>query len=621
MKSPSLSQLRAAVLPFVTRSLRGNRLRRYTLLSMMLAGLTVIIGAWITLSPGGFERELRQEFGMEESRYERERQEFTIFADEQEDFEEYLRARAELATPGWNPYGYRADELANRANEARALVHSAVLSPAPLERRALAAHAQAALAKHDALHPAGLPNNHWDSWSFDWYNDRDVALLQTIVDAELRPHVVRYESPFGLRDALRFTGVLAGIGLTMLTLVFGPLLVGTQMAQEAHENTLMPLTGTGLRARDLVLGLFAGPMTVIAIVALPQAALLLLAATFTGSLTPALAVLPVVAAASFFLSMLTMLVGLAIGRRRTPGVIGIALLAALGGLAMIGLGLGFSIRGSSAGVLALLPDAAAIHLVRASLVPPEPLWTYATAVKADTAIALGAFGVGLLGLLGARALERQLSGVPGVSLSRLEAFCAAAISIVMVSRAFPVAEREWNIEEAFYINLGLLTIPLLVTLMMRVPVGDIPARMRKIPLWSIVGELFSYVALFGLVTLLSLRGTQHLDDLFHPIALMYLCYTLVLAALLVIRVTAVPASIAGRLWIGFCGMFTCMTFVHAAEWADRGSRMDLEDVFALFHVSPVLGLAQLGLTVVVPILLVRAIRPPEAPSKPEAAAA
>ena len=100
MKSPSLSQLRAAVLPFVTRSLRGNRLRRYTLLSMMLAGLTVIIGAWITLSPGGFERELRQEFGMEESRYERERQEFTIFADEQEDFEEYLRARAELATPG-----------------------------------------------------------------------------------------------------------------------------------------------------------------------------------------------------------------------------------------------------------------------------------------------------------------------------------------------------------------------------------------------------------------------------------------------------------------------------------------------------------------------------------------
>lgn len=272
-------------------------------------------------------------------------------------------------------------------------------------------------------------------------------------------------------------------------------------------------------------------------------------------------------------------------------------------------------------MLALLPDAAAIHLVRASLVPPEPLWTYATAVKADTAIALGAFGVGLLGLLGARALERQLSGVPGVSLSRLEAFCAAAISIVMVSRAFPVAEREWNIEEAFYINLGLLTIPLLVTLMMRVPVGDIPARMRKIPLWSIVGELFSYVALFGLVTLLSLRGTQHLDDLFHPIALMYLCYTLVLAALLVIRVTAVPASIAGRLWIGFCGVFTCMTFVHAAEWADRGSRMDLEDVFALFHVSPVLGLAQIGLTVAVPILLVRAIRPPEAPSKPEAAAA
>ena len=80
MKAPSLSQLRAAALPFVTRSLRGNRLRRYTLLSMMLAALTVMVGTWITLSPGSFERELRHEFGMEDARYERERQEFTIAA-------------------------------------------------------------------------------------------------------------------------------------------------------------------------------------------------------------------------------------------------------------------------------------------------------------------------------------------------------------------------------------------------------------------------------------------------------------------------------------------------------------------------------------------------------------
>ena len=108
MKAPSLSQLRAAVLPFVTRSLRGNRLRRYTLLSMMLAALTVMVGTWITLSPGSFERELRHEFGMEDARYERERQEFTIFADDDEEFAALTRARANVSTPGWNEYDYRA---------------------------------------------------------------------------------------------------------------------------------------------------------------------------------------------------------------------------------------------------------------------------------------------------------------------------------------------------------------------------------------------------------------------------------------------------------------------------------------------------------------------------------
>ncbi len=611
MKAPSLSQLRAAVLPFVTRSLRGNRLRRYTLLSMMLAALTVMVGTWITLSPGSFERELRHEFGMEDARYERERQEFTIFADDDDEFAALTRARENVTTPGWSDYDWRASQVANQVNEASALVDSAVNSPAPRQHAGLVRRAEIVRAQHLLLHPNGLENDHWEQWNFNWYDDREVERLHAIVNAQLVPHVVRYESPFGLRDALRFTGVLAGIGLTMLALVFGPLLVGTQMAQEAHENTLMPLTGTALRARDLVIGLFAGPMAIIAIVALPQAALLLMAATLTGSVVPALAVLPVLAAASFFLSILTMLIGLAIGRRRTPGVIGIGLLGALGFLGMAGLGLGFNVGRESAGALALLPNASAIHLIRASLVPPEPLWTYTVAVKADAAIALGAVGLALLGLLGARALERRLSGVPGVSLSRLEGFCAAAISVVMVSRAFPVAERNWNLEEMFYIDLALLTIPLLITLMMRVPVGDIPARLRKIPVWSIVGELFSYVGLFIIVTVASLSAVHNpeIDDMFHPISLMYLSYTLLVAALLVVRVTAVPSTIAGRLWVAFCGMFMCMTFVHAAEWADRGSRMDLEDVFALFHVSPVLGLLQIGLTVAVPIVLMRAIKP------------
>jgi O-antigen ligase len=127
--------------------------------------------------------------------------------------------------------------------------------------------------------------------------------------------------------------------------------------------------------------------------------------------------------------------------------------------------------------------------------------------------------------------------------------------------------------------------------------------------WSLIGELFAYVGLLFIVSVAAFGDVDELNTLLHPISLIYLSYTLVLASLVTIRATSIPAGIAGRVWLAFCGLFTCLAFGHAAAWAESGAHMDLEDVFVLFNASALLGLVQIGLTVALPILLMRSIRP------------
>ena len=56
---PFLPALRAACLPFVTRSLRGPRRRRFVLGSALLGLFVVLCGTWIGLSPGELARDVR----------------------------------------------------------------------------------------------------------------------------------------------------------------------------------------------------------------------------------------------------------------------------------------------------------------------------------------------------------------------------------------------------------------------------------------------------------------------------------------------------------------------------------------------------------------------------------
>src|SRR5690606_3516848 len=94
---------------------------------------------------------------------------------------------------------------------------------------------------------------------FNWANDRQVVALERALDAGGIPQVRVYESPLSWGDAFGIVGFLAGLALAGFVTVLGPLLVGVQQAQERHENTLMPLTGTGLKPRELALGLASGP--------------------------------------------------------------------------------------------------------------------------------------------------------------------------------------------------------------------------------------------------------------------------------------------------------------------------------------------------------------------------
>src|SRR5688500_324052 len=73
-------ELRAACLPFVSRSLRGPRLKRSLALSLLLALATCICAAWTALGDGELEREARQTLRLERSSQQRVHEDFVLYA-------------------------------------------------------------------------------------------------------------------------------------------------------------------------------------------------------------------------------------------------------------------------------------------------------------------------------------------------------------------------------------------------------------------------------------------------------------------------------------------------------------------------------------------------------------
>src|SRR5690606_34815234 len=119
------------------------------------------------------------------------------------------------------------------------------------------------------------------------------------------------------------------------------------------------------------------------------------------------------------------------------------------------------------------------------------------------------------------------------------ALAAAATAMVLVTCASPLKADGY--EPLYLLNLGVLAVPLALLLMMRVPIGDVPAAMRKVPVGGLVGEFLGWSALY-LAAAAVMVGLDQMYVLRQPVALLYALWFLGVTALLALRVTAAPLT-------------------------------------------------------------------------------
>jgi len=610
------NSLHAASLPFVTRALRGGHRVRYAVIALVFALVSVVLGAWVALGTGALERELRVELKLEQPPDEREREGFLLFADDEF---EAARLRRLIHAHG-NPIGLGGiargelnvdDELDARVIDSMRDGLIALNSVRNDRSRALRQYQEPADALLRYIDPDDLRQMGDRSYI---YIDESAfpGRVARIIAQELRPAVVVYRSPLAVADALKLTGLIAG-GMTLLLLmIYAPVLAGTQMAQEVHENTLQPLTGTALSARQLVLGLSLGPAAVVAVLAAPQVALFLAAAIAVGDVLPALAMLLVALVGGAFLTVLAQLGGFALGRTRTPGLLGVALLAALAPLLLFGLAFGLEPPRSALGLVALLPQAAAGHTLFETFLPAgtalrAPGLGAPTLADIDLSVAIGTLGMLVFAFLGLRALERRVGELAPAALRRWEALLGAGVSIGLILIANPWRLHSYDATGFYLGNLALVLVPLTILLMMRVPLGDTPPALRRVPFGGLLAEFAAGVAVFFAATT-AWVGVEHLGLVRSPVALLYLAWMLAVTGLLAIRVVALPMSLLAKVWAGVSVIGVGVAFIHVVEWSR--STHDLSRVFALWEVSPLLGVLQVALMVLIPALLVRALRHP-----------
>jgi hypothetical protein len=600
--------LHAASLPFVTRALRGGHRGRYAVIAVLLALVSVVLGAWVALGSGGFEHELRVAMKLEASKDAQERQGFLLFADDAVEARDLRSAVKEHMSP------YALTALARQdppthygpyEDRVRYSIRDGMLALDSVERNPLLRdHRPAA---RELLR--GLEQWELGGWGY-MHDGINAEQVNTIIARRLEPAVVVYRSPLAVVDAIKLTGLFAG-GLTLLLLmIYAPVLAGTQMAQEVHENTLQPLTGTALSARELVLGLSLGPAAVVALLVAPQVILFLAAAIAVGHVFPALALLLVGLIGGAFLTALAQLAGFALGGQRTPGLLGVAMLAVLAPLALFGAVFGLDLPRNGIGVLALIPQAAAGHTLFETFLPagtalraPE-LDAHALA-SAELAVAIGTLGMLCFAYLGLRALERRVGELAPAALRRGEALLGAGVSVALIMLANPLRQHSYSPTEFYLGNLALALVPMALLLMMRVPLGDTPPALRRVPFASLLGEFAVAVGLYFAVAV-GMVGLDRAALLTSPVALAYLVWMVAVVGLLAIRVVALPMTLLAKVWAGVGVIGVGVAFAHVVQWS-RDFQPSSSPLM-LWDASPLLGLLQLVLMVLIPVLLVRTLQ-------------
>jgi hypothetical protein len=581
-------QLPAFCLPFVTRSLRGGRKRRFAFFGGLFGLITLFLSFWIALGNGPFEHELRVSFDLEESEWVREHEEFIVIYHTDDEFEAFNY-------PG---------SIESRQQEARALLEAVVETPTSFRPNLELQREAAELLAHDRT----VVPDYYDPY-FHWGDESTIKRVRAIVDQKLQPQLVAYSSPLSVGDGFALMGILSGGLLLLLSFVFAPLAVGVQQAQEVHENTLQPLTGTALKPRELVLGLASGPLVVIGILALPQVGLLLLAGAANAAFLSVAGLLVVCLVGCAASCLVTQLLGHLAGRRRTPGIVGGFLLVVLGIVFSIGAAFGLNVEHEVSSALAVSPQGSAFFLLHEAFAAESLLSTYHS-LGAAASIAVGTLGLVVASVLLLLVVERRVAGRDGPALTRSEAAVGALTAIVLALMTIPVWDDPWREETGalyYLFTLAMIAPAFAVLVMGRVPLGDIPPSLRRVSLRSIMAELGAALGIHLAIVLLLVRDDFGLG-IFHPVAVLWLGWCVVVLALIAVRAVAYPVKVLSGVWLVFCGVALMVGYGHVVAWSMEASSMDAVDVFALANASPLLGLGQVVLTVWIPWSLLRALR-------------
>lgn len=588
-------RLRFAARPFVTRSLRGPRGRRAVALAILLAMCSGLAGLWIALGSGQLEHGARRKLGLEPSMHERESAAFMVFCHDDVDCR---RIERELENTG-EGFAMRLDGIAMAQSAVGTFEPSIAGEHARLHERARAAL-------------EGLPSTNGASprrRGFNWRDSDHRALLGKILDAEFRPAVVRYASPLGLSDGIALMGFFAAAMLVLLGTVVGPVVVGIAFAQESHENTLQPVAGTALSPRAIALGLMAGALAPVAIVAVPQLAIAVLSASALGKPLVFAGFVALLLPCAWALACLSAVVGLYAGRRRGPGLVGIALLAGAGTWALAGTSIGFQALGRvEAALMTMLPSGGLVLAARQAFLGGAEVRHGAMVIGPEWRLFAAAIGAIVVGVLALLAAERRIPGRIAAPLRRIEAVFGSAVLSALTLVAFS-QERPTSVILA---TLAMMVMPMQLLVMGRVPQGDTPGLRPPVDTLRLLGEFATFVALH-LALALVIVGPHFVAALLPATG--HLGWALGVAALASLRSVAAPMRLPATLWAGFSFVMAIVTFTTGVAIVTEVGRAPM---FALMPLSPWLGALQIALTVVIPVTLVRAVLRPGARSTPAA---
>jgi hypothetical protein len=594
-----IARLRIAALPFVTRSLRGGRSRRLWVLAFVLAIATSLVGGWLALGSGELERGIREDLRLEQRRYEREMREFVVIVPD--DDLAWRRATGELREAEEGGLVRRYDSVVSeRTWMARSVLNEAVATAdhARLhdpELRELAVRARALV---DELHePVVEPMGR--ARLFDWNDRNKVELLRNIVERRAIPGVERYASPLGLADAVRIVGFFACGMLLVLVIVVGPVLTGIAIAQEAHENTLQPVAGTALSARQIAGGLVLGALAPVAIVAAPQAAIVTLAGVLAGNVGTLAAFAALLVACAWAITMLALAVGLFAGRRRGSGAIAITLLAGLAVWLCAGIPLGFEPIGrTSAAIATLLPSGGLVWCMRETFLGPLSFARFEQ-VPLDGPLVAAACASLVVGALALRAAERRVVGRFVAPLHRGEVLLGSAV----LSALTVFALWQKDVDGALFASLAVMVMPMQVLLMSRVPVGDAPAGFGTVRLGGLLREFAGFVGIHFALALV-IHGPDVLDKLVGLPAI-HVVWALAIAPLVAIRIVVGAPRLVASVWAGFAFVLAIVEYFSGVAQLFSSRH---EELFPIWRVSPLLGILHVALLVLVPWTLVRGIR-------------